>query len=195
MSTVRRAALLVVPAALALSACGIPATGVVEAGGPASGIPATTPLYFVRDGGLVAVHRSVPEAGDVRAAVEALLQGPDEQERLQGLTTLLAQVSEPTTLFPTVTASPAQDGTAGSPSVDPTESPSRAVRVTTERDGVTVELPAGMAKVFDRAAEQVICTAARAFLLAPRDVESATVTVTSSDGRRAEGSEQRCPDA
>ncbi|MGP2441130.1 hypothetical protein ACTT8P_28205, partial [Streptomyces sp. JW3] len=72
---VRRALALLLLAAGPLTACGIPATGVIEAGAPASGVPApvpaapsatrapgtavaSVPLYFVRDGVLVAVARA-----------------------------------------------------------------------------------------------------------------------------------------
>jgi hypothetical protein len=42
--------LLLLASLLALSSCGIPATGVVEAGDPASGIPPVTQVYFVASG-------------------------------------------------------------------------------------------------------------------------------------------------
>ena len=45
-------------ALLALTSCGIPATGVVEAGGPASGVLPLTPVYFVEGGRLVPVPRN-----------------------------------------------------------------------------------------------------------------------------------------
>ncbi|MFF5184181.1 hypothetical protein ACFY30_10400 [Streptomyces sp. NPDC000345] len=197
MRSVRRVALLVVPAALALSACGIPATGVVEAGGPASGIPATTALYFVGNGTLVAVPRAVPEAGDVGMAVEALLQGPTARERLKHLTTRLVRLPERTTLFPT--AGPAETRDGGSPGPTATGDPSGpspdVVRVTAHDDHVAIRLPSHTSKLTELAADQVICTAARAYLLGLRDAEPATVTVTvtGADGRRFEGSGARCP--
>ncbi|CAM5244486.1 hypothetical protein [Streptomyces aurantiogriseus] len=221
MRPVHRAALLVAPAALALSSCGIPATDVVEAGGPASGIAPTTPVYFVRNGTLVAVPRRVPEAGDVRTALEALLQGPTAQERLKSLTTRLAR--QPERLWPTSAPARTQDGTTTPadtppPSETPTEAaetpteaaetpteaaetateaaetPTEAVEVTTRGDSLSVELPWYTAELSSLAADQVICTAARAYLPTLWDVESVTVTVTSAVGRTAEGSDDRCPD-
>lgn len=178
MRPVRRAALLVGSAVLALSSCDIPATGVVEAGGPASGIAPTALVYFVRNGTLVAVSRRVPDAGDVTTALAVLLQGPTPQERRKRLTTRLA-------LQPTAAPAPAQDGTA---------TPAEAVEVTTRDDSVSVELPWYTAELSSVAANQVICTAARAYLLTRRDLKSVTVKVTGAAGRPAEGVDDRCPD-
>ncbi|WP_367324712.1 hypothetical protein [Streptomyces sp. HUAS ZL42] len=193
MRPVRRVALLVVTAALALSSCGIPSTGVVEAGGPASGIAPTTPVYFVRNGTLVAVPRTVPEAGDVRTAVEALLNGPTPQERLKSLTTRLAR--KPELFLPTASPARTQDGSTAPAGTSPTTGiPTEAVEVTTRGDSLSVELPWYTAEWSSLAADQVICTAARAYLLTLWDVQSLTVTVTGAAGRTAEGSDERCPD-
>ncbi|MFI7502908.1 hypothetical protein ACIBVL_31415 [Streptomyces sp. NPDC049687] len=184
MRPLHRAALLAAPAALALSSCGIPATGVVEAGGPASGIAPIATVYFVRDGALIAVNREVLEAGDVRSAVEALLQGPSDPELLKRLTT---QLPTPT-LFPTATNAGTGDAVPAATSLE----------VTTQRDRVSVALPAYVkGRLTPLAAEQVICTAARAYLLtlpeAEAEAEAVTVTVTGADGGRTEGSAADCP--
>ncbi|WP_416982539.1 hypothetical protein [Streptomyces sp. T028] len=194
-----RAALLVVGAVLALSACGIPSTGVVEAGDPASGITATTPLYFVQDGTLVVVIRAVPEAGDPAAAIQELLAGPDVVERSKGWTTRVARASEQASVFPT--AEPAQpqedivesDATAG-PSASEAAS-QEPIRATTENNRVSVVLPRDVDTDFSALAQrQLICTAGRALRLNRPDPVTVTVTVTASGGRRAEGSDEDCPE-
>ncbi|MFF3329167.1 hypothetical protein ACFYWX_06325 [Streptomyces sp. NPDC002888] len=192
MRPVHRAALLVVPAALALSSCGIPATGVVEAGAPASGIAPTTPVYFVRNGTLVAIPRKVPEAGDVRAAVEALLKGPTPQERRKSLTTRLAR--QPGLFSRAPAPAVTQDGNPTA--AEAAETPTETMEVTTRGDSLSVELPWYTAELSSLAADQVICTVARAHLLTLWDVKSVTVTVTVTGavGPPIEGSDDRCPD-
>ncbi|MFD8722193.1 hypothetical protein ACFV2H_30455 [Streptomyces sp. NPDC059629] len=87
--------LMLLAAALLLSGCGIPATGVIESGDPATGVRSTALLYFVTDDRLVPVGREVTDPADVRAAVETLLTGPDMRDRLRGLTTALSRVPAP----------------------------------------------------------------------------------------------------
>jgi hypothetical protein len=194
MRAVHRLAPLAVPTAHALSSRGIPATGVMEAGGPASGIPPASAVYFVRNGTLVAVPRRVPEVGDVETAVEALLQGPTPEERRERLTTRLTPQSPlPATMAP---ANP-QDGSAAPTATQlPAEVASEVVEVTTRGESVSVELPAGAGRLTSLAANQVICTAAWARLLALGDAESVTVTVSvaGGEGQHVEGSGERCPD-
>ncbi|MFI1704166.1 hypothetical protein ACWDDN_30540 [Streptomyces griseoruber] len=188
-----RAALLIVGAALALSGCGIPSTGVVEAGGPASGITATTPLYFVQDGALVAIRRAVPEAGDAAAAIEEMLQGPDVVERSRGVTTRVARTSGPGSLFPA--DGTVEPGATVFPSAAATEAAAEPVRATAEGDRVSVVLPRGVKAERSALAErQLICTAGRAYRMALRDTAPVTVTVTAADGTRAEGTDEDCPD-
>ncbi|MEU1181174.1 hypothetical protein ABZ464_26715 [Streptomyces sp. NPDC005820] len=195
---VHRAALLVVTAGLALSACGIPSTGVVEAGGPASGITATTPLYFVQDGTLVAVLRAVPEAGDAAVAIEQMLEGPDVVERSKGWTTQVARAAEPASLFPTPEpGQPQDDPVEPDARTAPSASASAAepVRATVEDSRVSVTLPQGVfAERSDLAQRQLICTAGRARRLATRVTEPVTVTVTAADGTRVEGTDEDCPE-
>ncbi|NNN38286.1 hypothetical protein HLK59_49985 [Streptomyces sp. S3(2020)] len=178
MKPAHATALLFAASALLLSACDIPATGVVEAGGPASGIPPTVPVYLIRDGALVAVSRTISDAGEPVTAVESLLQGPTPQERRERLTTALAV--QPTPLRPT-------------PS--PTEPlPDEAVRLTAQNNAVHVELPSYAGDLTRLAADQVICTAARAYLLTREDLESTTVTVTDATGEVVVGGVERCPE-
>lgn len=169
---------------LALSACDIPATGVVEAGGPASGVPATVPIYLVQGDTLVAVPRRLPDAGEPSWAVEALLQGPTPQERRKNLTTHLPGSPELATPAPTPTTEAATEGTARS----------GTIRVTAQDGTVTVELLWYGAKLSSLATDQLICTAARAYLLTRRDLDSATVRVTGVMGGPVEGSDEGCPE-
>ncbi|MFI5682110.1 hypothetical protein [Streptomyces cellulosae] len=60
----------------ALTSCGIPVTGVVEAGGPASGTLPMTRVYFVENGALVAMPRTTELPGDPEAALQLLMAGP-----------------------------------------------------------------------------------------------------------------------
>lgn len=183
-------ALLVAASALLLSGCDIPATGVVEAGGPATGVAPTVQIYLIQDGALVAVSRTVPDVGEPVRAVESLLQGPTPQERRKRLTTDLA-LQRPAT--PTADTAPTTASTPPTPS--PAEPlPDDAVRLTARNNSVYVELPAYTGDLTPLAADQVICTAARAYLLTREDLESTTVTVTDAAGEVAEGGVERCPE-
>jgi hypothetical protein len=83
-------------AVLLLSGCGIPGTGVIQSGDPATGVRPPQPvLYFVADGRLVPVSREVTDPVDVRTALDLLLNGPDMRERLLGLTTALTRIPTP----------------------------------------------------------------------------------------------------
>ncbi|MFE6487410.1 hypothetical protein ACFVGN_31370 [Streptomyces sp. NPDC057757] len=75
--------------ALLLSSCGIPETGVVEAGEPATGIRPAQALYFVSEGVPLAVRRQASGPVGIEAALEMLFQGPDDQERRKGVITEL----------------------------------------------------------------------------------------------------------
>jgi hypothetical protein len=86
---------MLVGAALLLSGCGIPATGVVQAGDPATGVRPTAVLYFVADDQLVPVYREVTEPIHVVRAVELLIGGPDALDRRRGLTTAFTRMSTP----------------------------------------------------------------------------------------------------
>ncbi|MZE68793.1 hypothetical protein, partial [Streptomyces sp. SID5789] len=149
--TAGRALPLLLAALLPLAGCGIPETGVVEAGEPATGVldpgtapspsraqptpvpVAAVPLFFVEDGALVSVTRAVPGATDPGTVVLMLFKGPDEQERERGLTTEL----------PLAVAAP-------------------TVRV--DGASVTVLLPRGTGSLSDTAVDQLACTVAAARL-------------------------------
>ncbi|MCX4765730.1 hypothetical protein OG562_33085 [Streptomyces sp. NBC_01275] len=188
LKAVRRSAppLLLVAALGALTSCGIPTTGVVEAGGPAGGVVPRTRVYFVWDGALIDVSRETATPGDVETAVRLLLQGPTRKEMTGGLATLL-----PTPLSTAVPAAPDPNG--------PTQAAQEAgtpdsVKVTAREDRVTIELSAPVGKLSDLAAAQVICTAVAAQRVADPGSPPAPVTVTVPAGRRVEGTGADCPD-
>ncbi|WP_328675086.1 hypothetical protein [Streptomyces sp. NBC_00343] len=82
--------------ALLLSGCGIPPTGIVQSGDPASGLRSGVLLYFIADDGhLVPVSREIAEPVDVRQAIGLLFAGPDDRDRMLGLTTALTRTPPP----------------------------------------------------------------------------------------------------
>ncbi|MEV0936235.1 hypothetical protein ACIBMX_47405 [Streptomyces phaeochromogenes] len=93
-----RAGLSLTAAALLLSSCGIPSTGVVEAGEAATGIRPAYVLYFVRQDTLLGVRSRVPGAFDIGTAVALLFQGPDAVLGRKGLTTELPPLTSPPTV-------------------------------------------------------------------------------------------------
>ncbi|MFB7597133.1 hypothetical protein [Streptomyces sp. NPDC056160] len=129
----RGAAAAAVTGALLMAAgCGVPTSGVIDAGAPAVGVPADVTVYFVADGVLSPAPRRMPAgaADPVGAAVRLLLAGPNPGEAPK-LTTSL----------------PALPGPVG---------------VTVEQYVVSVRFPAGVGRPGTLAMEQLTCTAARA---------------------------------
>nr|WP_237555379.1 hypothetical protein [Streptomyces sp. SID4948] len=64
---------------LALSGCGVPPSGVIQAGEPATGMPAGITVFFLSStGSLVGVPRFSPP--DLATAVDLLFQGPTSDE-------------------------------------------------------------------------------------------------------------------
>jgi hypothetical protein len=174
----------VLPALCALVSCGIPATGVVEVGGPASGIVPTVRVYFVADGTLVAVPRRTVAPVDVASAVDVLLQGPTDAERAKRLTTLLPPSGPPATAVP----SPLPTGLASQ--VPRAARTPDLVKVATRGDRVSLDLSA---EVNDLAAAQLICTAVGAQDVAEPGGDPVTVTVTGPGGRRVGEAAPDCP--
>ncbi|WP_328558891.1 hypothetical protein [Streptomyces coelicoflavus] len=176
----RRALPVLLAALFPLTACGIPETGVVEAGEPATGVlqpgvtaaPSETapeavplvkvPLYFVADGDLTAVSRTVAGSTDLGSTVLMLFKGPDAKEQRKGLTT---------------------------------ELPSAAVAPTIRTDGtvVNVQLPRTAGSLSDTAVDQLACTVAVARLRQDPALGSAQVTVEQPGGRLAGRSSDDCP--
>ncbi|MER7055710.1 hypothetical protein [Streptomyces sp. NPDC000351] len=172
--------LLLAAALLPLAACGIPATGVVEAGEPATGVlePGRTPapskpgseavpvptvlVYFVANGALAAVPRPAPGGTDLGTTVLMLFEGPDGPERREGLTTGLP----PASVAPTIRT----DGAA-----------------------VVVQLPRSAGSLSDTAVDQLACTVAVARLRQDPALGSAQVTVEQPGGRLAGRSSDDCP--
>ncbi|WP_053850829.1 hypothetical protein [Streptomyces sp. NRRL B-24085] len=180
MKLPRRVPLL---ALLAVTSCGIPATGVVEAGGPASGTLPLTRVYFVENGALVATPRTTEEPGEPEAALALLMEGPlaEDGRRLGGLSTEVPGLPTSAAL-PTATAE-----TPGEPASD-------APRVRVQGATMTVRLPPGVGRLTDIGVRQVVCTATFAYRLNRPSVGALTVEVADGTGRRVRGSDEGCPD-
>ncbi|WP_431034029.1 GerMN domain-containing protein [Streptomyces sp. P6-2-1] len=78
-----------------LAACGVPPTGVIEVGTPATGLSLTQGVYFlVRDA--PGTLRAAPRAeGSTAGALRALLKGPSRAERTSLTTALPARLPLP----------------------------------------------------------------------------------------------------
>lgn len=149
----------------ALTSCGIPTTGVVEAGGPASGIAPTLQVYFVAGGSLRGVDRSLAGPVDVESAIRVLLKGPTRAERTEGLYTVL-----------------------------PPQASMMSHVTVTSRDGrVTIRLSAVPAGSGDLAAAQLICTTVAAQRVIAPGADPQPVTVTGPGGLDIRGTGTRCP--
>ncbi|MFC8359373.1 hypothetical protein ACFUIY_05795 [Streptomyces griseorubiginosus] len=191
MKALHRAPLL---ALLALTSCGIPATGVVEAGGPASGALPLTPVYFVENGRLVAVPRNTGRPGDPTDALRLLSDGPlvgeGGTDRLDGLTTELPAPPTAMALPSAATdvpgsALPDSSGAAGNSASD---TPTATVAGNT----MTIRLPAGTAGLSDLGVRQLVCTATAAYRLTRPSAPSLTAVVTGG-GPLVRTSDARCP--
>ncbi|MFD7934230.1 hypothetical protein ACFV4T_06795 [Streptomyces sp. NPDC059755] len=199
MRGVRRVVLLCVPALWALVSCGIPATGVVEAGGPAHGLVPMLRVYLVENGSLVAVPRRPADAVDAESAVMNLLEGPTETERAKRLTTLLPPLTAAPTSAPTPLASvPPTPGPSGGSVAE--AAASAAVSVNARNGVVSIHLRYVSEELSDLATAQLICTAAEAQRTTDTGTgtgpgaEAVTVKVTNARGRSVEGSDERCPE-
>ncbi|MER5505332.1 hypothetical protein ABT052_08445 [Streptomyces sp. NPDC002766] len=185
MRSVRRSALLLLAALAGLTSCGIPTTGVVEAGGPAGGVVPRVRVYFVHDDALVPVLRQTADPVGVEAAVRLLFQGPTAEERARRLTTLLPSQEAVEAPTPTDGATPAPP-TAGSDLSD-------AVTVTSDDSRVNIEVSVPLGSVDGLAADQIVCTALDAQRIAAPTTTPRPVTVTDPHGRRVEATGRRCP--
>ncbi|MER5978990.1 GerMN domain-containing protein [Streptomyces sp. NPDC001857] len=158
------------PAALAaLASCGIPTTGVIEAGRPAGGVVPRARVYFVVGETLVDVPRGTAAPVGVASAVDALLRGPTPEERAQHLTTLLPPGR-------TTTRTAGQD----------------LVRVRTKGAQVTIELTRGADRLGELAAAQLICTVLAAQGVADRGAAPASATVQDAAGHDVGGTGRSC---
>lgn len=84
---------------LAISACGIPSTSVVQVGEPATGIDMRKiRVYFGSGGNLTSLPRLVDTTGNVQTAVELLFAGPIEDEAAQVSTELPRLAVDPLAL-------------------------------------------------------------------------------------------------
>lgn len=91
MKCTRASALLTgLAAVLALSACGVPTSGVIQAGDPATGIAPGLTVYFLADGVPFPVPRRTAANADVATAIRLVFAGLTEPEAASGkLTTAL----------------------------------------------------------------------------------------------------------
>jgi hypothetical protein len=130
-------------AAVLVAGCGVPTSGVIDVGVPASGLP-TVPvantravLYFVVGGRLQPVRRMARDDGadPVVTAVVLLLAGPEAAGR-SDLGTRLPRLPAP--------------------------SPGTGVTAWTHRNTVTVRFPAGFGRPDALGLRQLACTAAAA---------------------------------
>ncbi|WP_055629357.1 hypothetical protein [Streptomyces hirsutus] len=151
-------------AAVALTACGVPPSGVIETGAPASGMfspsatppstPATISLFFLRDGELTPYPRRIDDAGDLEAVVLLLF----EASAANGAATA-------TTELPRLTDAP---------------------RVTIADDGtISVRLPGETAPLSRRAMLQLTCTVNHAASLVPTAVPRADAEADGDTARRS----------
>lgn len=147
MRRARVAALLTgLAAALSLSACGVPTSGVIEAGEPASGVSSPTPraaapgpvtVYFLRDGRPAPYLRRAADSGNLTVVVGTLFRGPTAEE-----------APSATTQLPHLQAVPEVD---------------------LDGDGaVTVHLPRGVPALSHLAMLQLACTVGRVPSPTPR---------------------------
>lgn len=67
-------------ASLVLAACGVPTSGVIEAGSPATGMAAGLNVYFLAGSELVAVPRRTDGTADTVTAVRLVFAGPSAAE-------------------------------------------------------------------------------------------------------------------
>ncbi|KUJ68481.1 hypothetical protein ACZ90_17975 [Streptomyces albus subsp. albus] len=74
---------------IVLTGCGVPPTGVVGAGEPASGLTRGARLYFASAGGLRGVPVGDREIKNLGTVVKLLLLGPPPGERAGGLTSFV----------------------------------------------------------------------------------------------------------
>ncbi|QLJ05157.1 GerMN domain-containing protein [Streptomyces sp. NEAU-sy36] len=125
-------------AALLTASCGVPRSGVIEAGEPASGMaapdhqsppPTMTPVYFLHGGEPRPYPREIDGPGDYAGAVRALFDGPSTSE-----------TPTATTELPRLPGPP---------------------EVTTVNDGtLSVRLPRGVPPLGRTALTQLVCTVA-----------------------------------
>ncbi|WP_406280528.1 hypothetical protein [Embleya sp. NBC_00896] len=83
------AAVCVLLGAVLTTGCGVPSTGVLTGGEPASGVPTGMRVYFASDEGLRGVSRPTVEIRDLSSAIKLLIAGPDAAELATGLVTLV----------------------------------------------------------------------------------------------------------
>ncbi|WP_411146285.1 hypothetical protein [Streptomyces sp. x-80] len=91
-ATIRRSAALAPLLVGLLGGCGIPSTGVLNSGAPATGLIRGMRVYFATDAGLRAVSRPSQAVEDLQDALKLLSVGPSKSERASGMTNLLESI-------------------------------------------------------------------------------------------------------
>ncbi|MGI5452618.1 hypothetical protein ACQEWB_05420 [Streptomyces sp. CA-249302] len=180
MKARHRVPLLLAPALLALTSCDIPATGVVEAGGPASGVTPVTTVYFVRADSVVAVPRITDRPGDTETAMRLLLEGPSSGEAAVGYSTAL-------------TGMPTRAPREAAATPEPSEAPVDVPTVSVKGSELVIQMPAGTGELSDLATRQLICTAAAVRRISDASNNPAMGYVVDGNGRRTQGSVEDCP--
>lgn len=148
-------------ALVCLAGCGIPTTGVVEAGEPGGGIHPRTLLYFVRayDGALTAVERRDDVPMGAEGALGLLFKGPQPMEqKMLGLTTLLPR-------------------------------PSASIALHRSGGTLTVDFGPDAGRLPGTAVDQIVCTAVAAEALRYPDAAPPDVAVTAA-GRPQHGTRE-----
>ncbi|MFD7687732.1 hypothetical protein [Streptomyces sp. NPDC059781] len=151
-------------AAVVLTACGVPPSGVIETGAPASGMvshsatppstPTTISLFFLRDGELVPHPHRIDDAGNLEAVVQLLFEASAANE-----------VPEATTELPRLTEPP---------------------RVAIADDGIlSVRLPGETAPLSRRAMLQLTCTVNHVASSVPTAVPRADAEADGDTARRS----------
>jgi len=193
---------LLLPVVFALYGCGVPATGVIEAGEPATGVHwpgrtapsplAPTVLYFVGPGG--GLVSSVRNADGFVAPTAVPSQVPPSA--VPGATPTAAPSAGGDADLGTVLAILAKgpDAVERHKGVTSELPVLKALpQVQSRPGGVTVELPQGTPRLSGRAAEQVICTVAVARGTEAPGGAAERVIVLGGVGERFEGTGARCP--
>jgi hypothetical protein len=82
---------------VALAACGVPPSSVIQAGEPAVGMPPAVSVYFLAGDSLLAVPRPGPSSAGLTTALRLLFEGPPAATGITRLTTELPPLPGPPT--------------------------------------------------------------------------------------------------
>lgn len=191
----------------AATACKIPATGVVDAGEPATGIKGSTQLYFLSFGGLTGVRweTTVPAGPD--EALHLLAAGPGGPDIGTGLATEVSSTyfqagpavpQEPSAADvppgfpgggPVTMAPPSGSEPEDAASAAPQRDRKRRTWATASGNRVVVKVRMGPEKLPRLGVQQIVCTVAHARMVEAPGVGPVDVVFDSPDG---ESDPERC---